>query len=102
MTNTAGKYLVDFTLTVDRPELRDRSYHAVPAGTRVVQQARFASRKSALAFVAEIMTGQWDFDGEIVTRVRCTMDVNVKVFGGKSWREIVPATDRARPAKVAA
>lgn len=100
-TNNAGKYLVDYTLTVDRPELRDSSYRPVPAGTKCALQARFATRAGALAFVAEIMAGQWDFAAEIVTSVRCTMDVNVRVSGGKSWREIVPRTARARQAQAA-
>ncbi len=98
MTNTdrAAKYLVDFTTTIDRPELRGPTYPSLPAGTCHAAKAHFSSRKSALSFVEEILSGRQDSAGEIITSVRLTMAVTVRVFGGQSWREIVPRTARTR------
>jgi len=95
-TNTAGKYLVDHTIVVDHPELRDSSYRPVSAGTRVHLSWRFATRAGALAFVADILSGQCDFASEYVSCVRVTMDIEPKKFGSKSWREVVPRTERTR------
>jgi hypothetical protein len=99
--NNSGKYLVEFTTTIDHPELRDDSYRPVQAGTRCYQKAEFATRRAALALVDDILSGQYDFASELVTSVRCTMAVNVRIVGQKPWREVLPRTERARVSKVA-
>lgn len=101
MTNAknAAKYLVEFTTTVDHPELRNSSYRPVPAGSRFFEQKGFATRRAAMALVEEILSGQYDFASELVTTVRCTMAVNVRIVGQKPWREVLPRTERARLSK---
>ena len=98
MSNTgrAARYLVEFTTTIDRPERRGPTYPSLPAGTRHADTAHFSSRKSALAYVEEILAGRQDSAGEIITSVRLTMAVTARVFGGPTWREIVPRTARTR------
>ena len=60
-------YVVRWTVTVDRPELRGPSFRPVAAGTKVPMTEHFADRASALRFGQQVLGPDWHFASEYVS-----------------------------------
>jgi hypothetical protein len=57
---------------VDHPELRNDSYAPVKPGHVIVNNAKYTSRRAAVAFFQELLAGEWDFGSEYVRSVEVT------------------------------
>jgi hypothetical protein len=85
------RFEVRFTLTVDRPELRDASFAPVAPGKKLPQTSRFATQGEAVRFFDSIVAGAWDHPSEHVTSAQV-----LQVVPGKAARNIRKWTTRAR------
>ena len=69
MTNTITT-VIEYTTTVDRPQLRGPSFRPVAANTKIVTRLTSTSRNEALRVVQGLMDGEEDFGSEFVSRVQ--------------------------------
>ncbi len=91
IANTVG-YRVFYTVVVDHPEKRDRSYHPVPAGTVINSDAFFEKPAHAVAYYDAIVAGREDFGSEFMS----SASVKRLLVGGKT-EEYHPEIKRSRP-----
>lgn len=85
------RFEVRFTLTVDRPELRDSSYAPVEPGKKLPQTAHYTSQSEAVRFFDSLVAGAWDHPSEHVTSAQV-----LQIVPGKTARNIRKWTTRAR------
>lgn len=63
-------YIVNYTTTVDHPELRGASYPTVPTNTKIPARVWCPTRTIALAIVKGLLDGEEDFNSEYVSSVQ--------------------------------
>lgn len=63
-------YIVSYTTTVDRPELRGSTYPVVPANTKIPARIWCPTRTVALSVVKGLLAGEEDFASEYVSSVQ--------------------------------
>lgn len=85
------RYEVRFTLTVDRPELRDSTFAPVAPGTKSAQTWTYSTATAAAREFAEMVAGRWDFASEYISSVQV-----VQVCKSGLKRNFRPWTTRTR------
>lgn len=94
-TNTVAlPYEIRITTIVDAPERRGASYRPVAPGTPIHITERFATQRRAVAFYNEIVSGEWDFGSEYVSRIQA-----LKMRPNRSPRVVRRTQVRARTAR---
>jgi len=90
----AKEYRVQYTVTVDYPELRGPSYPVVPAGTKLPQTDKVRSWRNAQRRYKELLSGEDDYESEYISMVQATA---IYPFGqGPTHRTIGPLVYRKR------
>jgi hypothetical protein len=89
--STEKRFEVRYTITVDRPELRDASFAPVEPGKKLPQTAYFATQGEAVRFFNTLIAGEGDYSSEHVTSAQVLQKVP-----GKAARNIRKWTTRAR------
>jgi len=70
MTVTALGYVVEYTVRVDHPELRDATFTPVPANSRVRLRVWCPKQSIATREADRLLRGEDDFSSEFVDEVR--------------------------------
>lgn len=85
------RYEIRFTLTVDRPELRDSTFTPVAPGTKTAQTWTYTSQAGAAGEFAAMVEGRWDFASEYISSVQV-----VQICASGLRRNFRPWTTRTR------